>query len=44
VSNPAAHEAYWISIKDHFRNWKQNDSTRITFVKSDRRKRMPIRY
>ena len=37
VSNPVAHEAYWISIKDHFRNWKENDSTRITFVKSDRR-------
>jgi hypothetical protein len=37
VSNPVAHEAYWISIKDHFPNWKQNDSTRITFVKSERR-------
>ena len=37
VSNPVAHEAYWISIKDHFRNWKENDSTRITFVKSDHR-------
>ena len=36
VSNPVAHEAYWISIKSHFPNWKQNDSTRITFVKSDR--------
>jgi hypothetical protein len=37
VSNPAAGEAYWVSIKDHFKNWQPNDSTRITFVKSDRR-------
>jgi hypothetical protein len=37
ISNPATNEAYWVSIRDHFRNWKQNDSTRITFVKEDSR-------
>jgi hypothetical protein len=37
VSNPATDEAYWISIKDYFRDWKPSDSTRVTFVKSERR-------
>lgn len=37
VSNPAANEAYWVSIKDYFKDWKLSDSTRVTFVKSERR-------
>ena len=37
VSSPEADEAYWVSIKDHFKNWRKNDSTRITFIKSERR-------
>jgi hypothetical protein len=37
VSNPSTDEAYWVSIKDYFKGWKPNDSTRVTFVKSERR-------
>ena len=37
VSNPSTDEAYWVSIKDYFQSWKPNDSTRVTFVKSEHR-------
>lgn len=37
VSNPPSDEAYWVSIKDYFKGWKLSDSTRVTFVKSERR-------
>jgi hypothetical protein len=34
VSNVVSHEAYWVSIKDYFKDWKANDSTLVTFIKS----------
>lgn len=37
VSNPASNEAYWVSIKDHFKDWMPTASTQITFVKSQQR-------
>jgi hypothetical protein len=34
VSNPGTREAYWISIKDYFKDWTRNGSTRVTFTRS----------
>jgi hypothetical protein len=33
VSAPSSNVAYWISIKDQFRDWTPADSTRISFTK-----------
>jgi hypothetical protein len=37
VSAGDANEAYWVSIKEHFKGWKPTDSLRITFDKSEHR-------
>ena len=37
VSSPASHEAYWVAIRDHFKDWTPAASTRITFLKSQHR-------
>jgi hypothetical protein len=37
VSTGSANEAYWVSIKEHFKNWKSTDSARITFDRSEHR-------
>lgn len=33
ISNPESHEAYWIAVKDHFKDWTPNSPTRVSFVK-----------
>ncbi len=35
ISNIISHEAYWISIKDYFKDWTPTGSTRITFLRSE---------
>lgn len=37
VSSPASNEGYWVSVKDYFKEWTPNSSTRVTFVKEQRR-------
>jgi hypothetical protein len=34
VSNVVSHEAYWVSIKDHFKDWTPTSTTRVTFIRS----------
>jgi hypothetical protein len=37
ISNPASREAYWISIKDYFKDWTAASPARVTFVRSQHR-------
>ena len=37
VSAGNSDEAFWVSIKEYFEDWKPNDSTRVTFDKSAHR-------
>ena len=37
VSNPAANEAYWVPIKDYFKNRSLEETSSIVFNKSDQR-------
>jgi hypothetical protein len=35
VSNPASAEAYWVSVKDYFKDWTPGKPTTVTFTKSE---------
>ena len=37
VSAGDANDAYWISIKEYFKDWKANDPTRVLFDKLEHR-------
>src|ERR1700687_4389163 len=37
VSSPASNEAYWIDVKNYFKDWTPADSARVTFVKGHHR-------
>jgi hypothetical protein len=37
VSSPPTNEAYWVSVKDYFKDWEPTASTTVTFVKSEQR-------
>jgi hypothetical protein len=34
ISNPASGDAYWISVKDHFKGWTPGQPTTVTFAKA----------
>lgn len=37
VSDPASKEAWWISVKDHFKDWTSGSPTTVTFKKAEQR-------
>jgi Domain of unknown function (DUF4365) len=37
VSNPPTDEAYWVSVKDYFKDWTPTASTTVRFVKPEQR-------
>jgi hypothetical protein len=37
VSNPPTNEAYWVSVKEYFKDWTPRASTTVKFVKSEHR-------
>lgn len=37
VSDPVSREAWWVSIKDHFKAWAVGNPTTVTFRKSEQR-------
>jgi hypothetical protein len=37
VSSVSGGEAYWVSVKDHFKDWTPDGSTTITFTKASER-------
>lgn len=37
VSSPESSEAYWVSIKDYFKDWTPESPTTITFAKAEQR-------
>ncbi len=37
VSDPASKEAWWVSVKDYFKDWKPGNPTTVTFKKDEQR-------
>lgn len=37
VSSGDAKDTYWASVRDHFKDWKPGDSTRVTFVRAEQK-------